>query len=173
MYNFLKEIEISNLFFCFRWLLVWFKREFEWEDVIELWEILWTNYLTDKMILFITLAVIDTHRNKLLNELNQFDDVLRVRCIHGLVYIWTNIFLQYINDLTGHIDLRRTLERAEVLFYQFERKVRAMQHKSNQLRERLEVRSVWNSPERGILQTDMEKLQIPDHLLDLLPKNTF
>jgi hypothetical protein len=48
-----------------------------------------------------------------------------------------------------------------------------MQHKSNQLRERLEVRSVWNSPERGILQTDMEKLQIPDHLLDLLPKNTF
>ncbi len=69
--------------------------------------------------------------------------------------------------------MRRTLERAEVLFYQFERKVRAMQHKSNQLRERLEVRSVWNSPERGILQTDMEKLQIPDHLLDLLPKNTF
>lgn len=69
--------------------------------------------------------------------------------------------------------MRRTLERAEVLFYQFERKVRAMQHKGNQLRERLEVRSVWNSPERSILQTDMEKLQIPDHLLDLLPKNTF
>ncbi|EIE92219.1 hypothetical protein RO3G_17026 [Rhizopus delemar RA 99-880] len=121
LYKRLEEIEISNLFFCFRWLLVWFKREFEWEGVIELWEILWTNYLTDKMILFITLAVIDTHRNKLLNELNQFDEVLR-----------------YINDLTGHIDLRRTLERAEVLFYQFERKVRAMQHKSNQLRERLE-----------------------------------
>lgn len=93
LHKHLEETETINLFFCFRWLLVWFKREFEWEDVIELWEILWTNYLTDKMILFITLAVIDTHRNKLLNELNQFDDVLRVRCIHGLVYIWTNIFL--------------------------------------------------------------------------------
>ncbi|KAG1520686.1 hypothetical protein G6F52_007432 [Rhizopus delemar] len=87
LYKRLEEIEISNLFFCFRWLLVWFKREFEWEGVIELWEILWTNYLTDKMILFITLAVIDTHRNKLLNELNQFDEVLRVRYVHGLVYM--------------------------------------------------------------------------------------
>lgn len=74
----LEDTETSNLFFCFRWLLVWFKREFEWEDVIRLWEVLWTNYLTDKMILFIALAVIDTHRNKILEDLNQFDQVLRV-----------------------------------------------------------------------------------------------
>lgn len=77
LFKHLEETETSNLFFCFRWLLVWFKREFEWEDVIRLWEVLWTNYLTDKMILFIALAVIDTHRKAIL-ERSQFDEVLRV-----------------------------------------------------------------------------------------------
>ena len=74
----LEDTDTSNLFFCFRWLLVWFKREFEWEDVIRLWEVLWTNHLTEKMILFIALAVIDAHRDKILKDLNQFDEVLRV-----------------------------------------------------------------------------------------------
>ncbi|EIE81059.1 hypothetical protein RO3G_05764 [Rhizopus delemar RA 99-880] len=154
LYKRFQEIEITDLFFCFRWLLVWFKREFEWDDVLQLWEVLWTDWLTDKMVLFIVLAVIDTHRDKIMNELNQFDETLR-----------------YINDLSGHIDLKSTLERAEVLYYQFENKSRAMQHKSNQLKTRLEERSVWNSPERQRLQTDIEKLQIPNQLIKVLPKN--
>ncbi|CEP17529.1 hypothetical protein [Parasitella parasitica] len=148
----LEETETSNLFFCFRWLLVWFKREFEWEDVIRLWEVLWTDHLSDKMILFIALAVIDAHRKTILEELNQFDEILK-----------------YINDLTGNIPLEPTLERAEVLFYQFERKVRAMQHKKSMLREQLEMRSVWNSSERPKIQERMEKLEIPANLLTLLP----
>lgn len=78
LYKRLEDTETSNLFFCFRWLLVWFKREFEWEDVIRLWEVLWTNHLSDKMILFIALAVIDAHREKILKDLDQFDQVLRV-----------------------------------------------------------------------------------------------
>lgn len=28
-----------NLFFCFRWILISFKREFKFEDVIKLWEV--------------------------------------------------------------------------------------------------------------------------------------
>ncbi|KAG1380441.1 hypothetical protein G6F61_004055 [Rhizopus arrhizus] len=154
LYKRFQDIEITNLFFCFRWLLVWFKREFEWDDVLQLWEVLWTDWLTDKMVLFIALAVIDAHRDKIMNELNQFDETLR-----------------YINDLSGHIDLKSTLERAEVLYYQFENKSRAMQHKSNQLKIRLEERSVWNSPERQRLLTDIEKLQIPNQLIKVLPKN--
>lgn len=73
--------------------------------------------------------------------------------------------------MSGHIDLKSTLERAEVLYYQFENKSRAMQHKSNQLKTRLEERSVWNSPERQRLQTDIEKLQIPNQLIKVLPKH--
>lgn len=50
-----------------------------WDDVLQLWEVLWTDWLTDKMVLFIALAVIDAHRDKIMNELNQFDETLRVR----------------------------------------------------------------------------------------------
>lgn len=62
-----------------------------------------------------------------------------------------------------------TLERAEVLFYQFERKIRAMQHKKTMLQDQLQIRSVWNSPERPKIQERIEKLKIPEILLTLLP----
>lgn len=64
-----------------------------------------------------------------------------------------------------------TLERAEVLFYQFERKIRAMQHKKSLLQDQLQIRSIWNSNERVLIQERIEKLQIPSHLLQLLPLN--
>lgn len=48
LYKRLEETEISNLFFCFRWLLVWFKRELGCEDVIRLWEVLLTDHLQRK-----------------------------------------------------------------------------------------------------------------------------
>lgn len=37
--TFLDEHESGNMFFCFRWLLVWFKREFQHEEIMELWEV--------------------------------------------------------------------------------------------------------------------------------------
>ncbi|KAI7905898.1 rab-GTPase-TBC domain-containing protein [Cokeromyces recurvatus] len=153
LYRRLEETESSNLFFCFRWLLVCFKREFEWEDVIRLWEVLWTDYLTDKMILFIALAIIDMHRKQMMEELNQFDEIIK-----------------YINDLTGNIPLEPVLERAEVLFYLFERKVRAIQHKKRLLQEQLQSRAVWNSNERQKILEHIDKLNICDNLLALLPK---
>lgn len=77
--------------------------------------------------------------------------------------------MQYINDLTGNIPLESTLERAEVLFYQFERKIRAMQHKKSMLEDQLQIRSVWNSNERFKIQARIAKLEIPQELLSLLP----
>ena len=35
--------ESGNLYFCFRWLLIWFKREFSFPDTCSLWEALWTK----------------------------------------------------------------------------------------------------------------------------------
>lgn len=29
----------GSLCFCFRWLLIWFKREFPFEDILTLWEV--------------------------------------------------------------------------------------------------------------------------------------
>lgn len=78
LYKHFEETETTNLFFCFRWLLVWFKREFEWNDVIRLWEVLWTDYLSTQMLLFVALAVLDQHRQVILEQLSQFDEILKV-----------------------------------------------------------------------------------------------
>ncbi|KAI9499374.1 rab-GTPase-TBC domain-containing protein [Zychaea mexicana] len=152
LYKRLEETETANLFFCFRWLLVWFKREFEWDDVIRLWEVLWTNHLSPHMIMFIALAVLDQHRQVILENLTQFDEILK-----------------YINELTGTIDLEETLKRAEVLFYQFERRVKAMDRKREQLEEKLEERSVWNNEdERTKVEKSIKELEVDDKLKKLL-----
>ena len=38
--SFLDEKESLNMYFCFRWLLIWFKREFKFEDIKQLWDVL-------------------------------------------------------------------------------------------------------------------------------------
>ncbi|KAI8149104.1 rab-GTPase-TBC domain-containing protein [Fennellomyces sp. T-0311] len=151
LYKRLEETETSNLFFCFRWLLVWFKREFEWDDVIRLWEVLWTNHLSPQMIMFVAIAVLDQHRQVILDDLSQFDEILK-----------------YINDLTGTIDLEQTLKTAEVLFYKFERRIKAMDRRREQLEDRLQVRSVWNGDERPKLEQTIKDLTVDDRLRSLL-----
>ena len=62
LYRHLDKWDSTNFFFFFRMLLVWFKREFEWNDVLSLWERLWTDYLSGEFIIFIALAVLRDHR---------------------------------------------------------------------------------------------------------------
>jgi len=58
-----------NLFFCFRWVLIAFKREFPFDDVLRLWEVLWTDYYTADFILFVALAILESHRDMILRYL--------------------------------------------------------------------------------------------------------
>jgi hypothetical protein len=46
LYGHLEKCESTNLFFCFRWILIWFKREFQWGDVMKLWEVSWLTYVS-------------------------------------------------------------------------------------------------------------------------------
>lgn len=59
LYKHLQRSNSGNLFFCFRWFLVWFKRELSWEDTMVMWEVLWSDYLTDQFIFFVALAILD------------------------------------------------------------------------------------------------------------------
>ncbi|OCF79010.1 rab GTPase activator [Kwoniella mangroviensis CBS 8886] len=102
LYAHLERTDSLNLFFCFRWILISFKREFKFEQVIKLWEVLWTNYYSNQFVLFVALAVLQSHRDVLIRYLTEFDEVLK-----------------YANDLSGTIDLDTTLAQAEVLFLSF------------------------------------------------------
>jgi len=102
LYKHFEKTDSLNLFFCFRWVLIAFKREFAFDDVISLWECLWTDYYSRQFVLFVALAVLESHRDVILRYLVEFDEVLK-----------------YCNELSMTIDLDSTLAQAEVLFLSF------------------------------------------------------
>ena len=77
LYLHLQSADSTNFFFFFRMLLVWFKREFDWADVLRLWEALWTDYQSSQFHLFFALAILEKHRDVIMNHLKHFDEVLK------------------------------------------------------------------------------------------------
>ncbi|KAH6840883.1 rab-GTPase-TBC domain-containing protein [Chaetomium sp. MPI-CAGE-AT-0009] len=114
LYAHLESADSTNFFFFFRMLLVWYKREFDWPDVLHLWEVLWTDYLTSSFHLFVALAILEKHRDVIMTHLKHFDEVLK-----------------YINELSTTIDLDSTLIRAEALYKRFHRFVDAIDKKGS------------------------------------------
>ncbi|VEU23780.1 DEKNAAC104947 [Brettanomyces naardenensis] len=106
LYQHLEQCDSGNLFFFFRMLLVWFKRELSFEDTLKLWEILWTNYYSSQFVLFFSLAILEKHSKIIMNTLNRFDDILK-----------------YMNDLSGTLEIDDLLVRAELLFMKFKQVV--------------------------------------------------
>ncbi|GLB35011.1 putative protein with domain in Tre-2, BUB2p, and Cdc16p [Lyophyllum shimeji] len=102
LYRHLEKTDGLNLFFCFRWVLIAFKREFPFNDVLRLWEVLWTDYYSNDFVLFVALAVLESHRDMILRYLVEFDEILK-----------------YCNELSMTIELDTTLAQAEVLFLSF------------------------------------------------------
>lgn len=85
LYLHLQSADSTNFFFFFRMLLVWYKREFEWQDVLRLWEGLWTDFLSGNFHLFIALAILEKHRDVIMEHLTAFDEVLKYgMCYNGL-----------------------------------------------------------------------------------------
>lgn len=82
LYAHLESAESTNFFFFFRMLLVWYKREFSWPDVLRLWEALWTDFLSSSFHLFVALAILEKHRDVIMNHLLHFDEVLK----YGMFY---------------------------------------------------------------------------------------
>ena len=114
LYVHLEKADSTNFFFFFRMLLVWYKREFEWSDTLRLWESLWTDLYSSQFHLFIAVAILEKHRDVILDHLQHFDEVLK-----------------YINELSNTMDLQEMLMRAEGLFKRFEKTVEAIDRKTS------------------------------------------
>ena len=114
LYEHLAKLDSTNFFFFFRMLLVWFKREFAFADILRLWEGLWTDHLSANFHIFIALAILEKHREVIMTHLKGFDEVLK-----------------YVNELSGTIDLPSTMVRAEALFRRFQKTVEAIDKQSN------------------------------------------
>ncbi|KAJ2848832.1 GTPase activating protein [Coemansia brasiliensis] len=110
LYKHLEKCDASNMFCCYRWLLIWFKREFSFENVLRLWEVLWTDYLTERFVLFVALAILQRHSDVIIDHLRSPEEVLK-----------------YVQDLSDTIDLNDALKGAEICFYKVRHRVHAVE----------------------------------------------
>ncbi|XP_063990184.1 TBC1 domain family member 15 isoform X1 [Diachasmimorpha longicaudata] len=99
--QYLGKHESGNMFFCFRWLLVLFKREFNAIDIIKLWEVLWTDLPCKNFHLLMCAAILDTEKSALMENRYGFTEILK-----------------HINDLSLHIELPWALSKAEGIYHQ-------------------------------------------------------
>ncbi|CDW60922.1 RabGAP-TBC domain containing protein [Trichuris trichiura] len=91
----------QNMFFCFRWILILFKREFSFEDIFLLWEVLWTDCIDTNFHLLICLAILETQKEYILAQRFGFSDILK-----------------HVNSLSMNINVHEVLAIAEGIYHQ-------------------------------------------------------
>jgi len=102
--------------------LIDFKREFSFQTVQRLWEVLWTDYLSPNFNLFLALGILLVHKNRIVSKNLQFDEILK-----------------FTNDLSGKLDLERTLIQGEKYFLLF-KKMTEGSEAQNLINENMEKR---------------------------------
>ncbi|KAL3320027.1 hypothetical protein Ciccas_001306 [Cichlidogyrus casuarinus] len=89
--------------FCLKWLLIHFKREFSYDETMELWEAFWACPFTQNFHLLFAAAILSQQKNKIISE--QMD---------------VNSILKFVNELSCHINLHDTLNLAQSFYHQLD-----------------------------------------------------
>ncbi|GAB0089256.1 uncharacterized protein DMENIID0001_037730 [Sergentomyia squamirostris] len=113
LHSYFVETGSDNMYFCFRWLLVWFKREFSQDDVMRLWEVLWTGLPCINYHLFISLAILDGETSTIIGNKFEFNEILK-----------------HVNELSMRLDLDVILAKAEAIYQQ----VKSAPHLTDEIR---------------------------------------
>lgn len=144
LYQHLEKTDSLNLFFCFRWILIAFKREFNFEDCLSIWENLWSAP-TKHFHLFMALSILESNRSIIVRYLQEFDEVLK-----------------YVNELAQTMDPQPLMNQAEVLYLGFRNLVEATDRRRGE-------RASVNSPHKeGLRQRSGEKGKDKDPLVKLV-----
>lgn len=122
LFKHLDKCESTDLFFFFRMLLVWFKREFEFNEVLRLWEIFFTDFYSSQYHLFFALSVLSDNERIIRQNLKRFDEVLK-----------------YMNDLSMHMNLNNLLVRSEILFLKFRRMIDIINRENQSKPDKTEI----------------------------------
>uniref|UniRef100_A0A0L8GZX2 TBC1 domain family member 15 n=1 Tax=Octopus bimaculoides TaxID=37653 RepID=A0A0L8GZX2_OCTBM len=102
--SYLESHDSGNFYFCFRWLLIVFKREFSFPDIQRLWEVLWTGLPCKNYHLLICLAILDNEKATLMENRFGFTEILK-----------------HINDMSFTINVDQILNKAESISLQLKK----------------------------------------------------
>uniref|UniRef100_A0A182RBN7 TBC1 domain family member 15 n=1 Tax=Anopheles funestus TaxID=62324 RepID=A0A182RBN7_ANOFN len=114
LFNYMRENQSENMYFCFRWLLVWFKREFANADIMQLWEVLWTGLPCSNFHLFVCVAILDQEMDVFIDGQFSFTEILK-----------------HVNELSGNLNLAAVLEQAESIYLQVKQTLEALPKESH------------------------------------------
>jgi hypothetical protein len=78
--SYLESNDSSNMYFCFRWLLILFKREFSFPDIMHLWEVLWTDLPCKNFHLLICISILLMKKDDIMTNRFGFNEILKVSC---------------------------------------------------------------------------------------------
>ncbi|XP_075461828.1 TBC1 domain family member 17 [Ascaphus truei] len=145
--DFLDTKDSGNLSFCFRWLLIWFKREFSFQDVLVLWEVLWTGFPCPNYHLLVACGILDLEREALMNSDYGFNEILK-----------------HINELTMKMSVEDILCRAEALHQQLAH-CQELPHNVKELLGLAEIKCPTPSPDTASPPQPLSPSQV--HELDL------
>uniref|UniRef100_A0A6Q2XTG5 Rab-GAP TBC domain-containing protein n=1 Tax=Esox lucius TaxID=8010 RepID=A0A6Q2XTG5_ESOLU len=82
--DYLDSQDSGSLCFCFRWLLIWFKREFSFEDILSLWEVLWTRLPCENFHLLMAASILESQRGELIGSDHDFNTILKVSMLYDI-----------------------------------------------------------------------------------------
>lgn len=99
--NYLESQDSGYLYFCFRWLLIRFKRELSFQDVLRLWEVMWTGLPCQNFHLLVCCAILDSEKQKIMEENYDFNEILK-----------------HINELSMKLDIEEILQKSEGIYLQ-------------------------------------------------------
>ncbi|XP_067246364.1 TBC1 domain family member 15 [Chanodichthys erythropterus] len=100
-WNYLEAQDSGYLYFCFRWLLIRFKRELHFQDVLRLWEVMWTRLPCQNFHLLVCCAILDSEKQKIMDRKYGFNEILK-----------------HINELSMKLDIEEILSKSESICMQ-------------------------------------------------------
>ncbi|XP_077121406.1 TBC1 domain family member 15 isoform X2 [Ranitomeya variabilis] len=99
--SYLESQDSGYLYFCFRWLLIRFKREFSFHDILRVWEVMWTDLPCQNFHLLICCAILESEKKKIMDGDFGFNEILK-----------------HINELSMKLDVNDVLCKAEAISLQ-------------------------------------------------------
>ncbi|XP_042323781.1 TBC1 domain family member 15 [Sceloporus undulatus] len=99
--SYLESQDSGYLYFCFRWLLIRFKREFNFQGILRLWEVMWTDLPCQNFHLLICCAILESEKQQIMEKHYGFNEILK-----------------HINELSMKMDVEDVLCKAEAISMQ-------------------------------------------------------
>lgn len=87
-FDYLKKASATEMYFCYRWILVLFKREFEFNETKILWEPIISNFMCARFELFIACAMAVYLRSDIILNRLSFDQILHFVSVFGSEHLF-------------------------------------------------------------------------------------